>query len=76
MVEMIDALELRIKEHLVKGQSKHIVSVIIYDMSYIVDELAPELLNQLSFIIERSSKAGYGIVIMSTADLNRSLKSS
>lgn len=71
LVEMIDALELRIKEHLVKGQSKHIVSVIIYDMSYIVDELAPELLNQLSFIIERSSKAGYGIVIMSTVDLNR-----
>ena len=71
LVEMIDALELRIKEHLVKGQSKHIVSVIIYDMSYLVDELAPELLNQLSFIIERSSKAGYGIVIMSTVDLNR-----
>ncbi|MBZ2069303.1 type VII secretion protein EssC [Streptococcus sanguinis] len=71
IVEMIDALELRIKEHLDSRQSNHIVSVIIYDMSYLVDELTPELLNQLSFIIERGSKVGYGIIMMSSVDLNR-----
>ena len=71
IVEMIDALELRIKEHLDSRQSNHIVNVIIYDMSYLVDELTPELLNQLSFIIERGSKVGYGIIMMSSVDLNR-----
>ena len=40
-------------------------------MSYLVDELTPELLNQLSFIIERGSKVGYGIIMMSSVDLNR-----
>lgn len=72
-VDMIQAVKSKVTERLEAGSREHVVTIIVYNLSELVQTLTIDMQEQLEFILEKGLKAGYASIIMSSANLSRNI---
>lgn len=72
-MDMIQAVKSKVTERLEAGSREHVVTIIIYNLSELVQTLTIDMQEQLEFILEKGLKAGYASIIMSPASLSRNI---
>ena len=74
-MDMIQAVKSKVTERLEAGSREHVVTIIVYNLSELVQTLTIDMQEQLEFILEKGLKAGYASIIMSPANLSRNIDS-
>ena len=72
-MDMIQAVKSKVTERLEAGSREHVVTIIVYNLSELVQTLTIDMQEQLEFILEKGLKAGYASIIMSPANLSRNI---
>ena len=72
-MDMIKTIKSKIAERLEAGSREHVVTIIIYNLSELVQMLTIDMQEQLEFILEKGLKAGYASIIVTSANLNRNI---
>ena len=72
-MDMIQAVKSKVTERLEAGSREHVVTIIVYNLSELVQTLTIDMQEQLEFILEKGLKAGYASIIMSSANLSRNI---
>lgn len=72
-MDMIQAVKSKVTERIEAGSREHVVTIIVYNLSELVQTLTIDMQEQLEFILEKGLKAGYASIIMSSANLSRNI---
>ena len=70
-LEGLDVMEVKLQERLEKKRREHVATVIVYNLTELVEELNSEVLETLAYVLEKGLRAGYASVVMSSPVLTK-----
>ena len=70
-VKSLVAIEQRVQERLEKQERGHVVTLVVYNLTELVEELGMDALESLAYILEKGLRTGYGSVVMSSPQLTK-----
>ena len=70
-LEGLDVMEVKLQGRLEKKQREHVATVIVYNLTELVEELNSEVLETLAYVLEKGLRAGYASVVMSSPVLTK-----
>ena len=73
--EMIDALEARVQERLQKHIAQHDLTLFLYSLPHLIEQIDAAHQKTLTYLIEWGYKAGYGTIVLSDLNLGKQLDS-
>ncbi|XTA91429.1 type VII secretion protein EssC [Streptococcus sanguinis] len=73
VLESLEDMNKRINERLEQNIVSHDATIIIYNMVDLLQELSQDGIDQLTYLLEKGLKVGYGIVVMASPAISRNI---
>ena len=73
VLESLEDMNKRINERLEQHIVSHDATIIIYNMVDLLQELSQDGIDQLTYLLEKGLKVGYGIVVMASPAVSRNI---